>query len=241
MKTVPRFLHGPFRNVMKVVLEEVMASEDPTRKERGWKAFLMLPRMLLHRPSGRWSYFSQQVVFALRSIQQRGVDPISRMGSGRRLGVEPTIMVRCLERCQTRHSSARRVRARWQTWLATRGGITRGPTIPRRGLVCQDVEFWSSACPVSGRGLELVSPWPPVQLVASPGSNRSSFALSFFAASISLFPCLPVWPSTRSSWAPPCSLCKGWDLGKEGVRVGDCDRSDLSGGRRQSHDERHGP
>ena len=52
MKTVPRFLHGPFRNVMKVVLEEVMASEDPTRKERGWKAFLMLPRMLLHRPPG---------------------------------------------------------------------------------------------------------------------------------------------------------------------------------------------
>ena len=52
MKTVPRFLHGPFRNVMKVVLEEVMASEDPTRKERGWKAFLLLPRMLLHRPPG---------------------------------------------------------------------------------------------------------------------------------------------------------------------------------------------
>ena len=52
MKTVPRFLQGPFRNVMKVVLEEVMASDDPTRKERGWKVFLMLPRMLLHRPPG---------------------------------------------------------------------------------------------------------------------------------------------------------------------------------------------
>ena len=52
MKTVPRFLQGPVRNVMKVVLEEVMASEDPTRNERGWKAFLMLPRMLLHRPPG---------------------------------------------------------------------------------------------------------------------------------------------------------------------------------------------
>ena len=38
-------------------------------------------------------------------------------------------------------------------------------------------------------GQELVSPWPPVQLAASPGSNRSSFALSSFAASISLFPC----------------------------------------------------
>ena len=49
MKTVPRFLHGPFRNVMKVVLEE-MASEDPTGKERGWKAFLMLSRMLFAPP-----------------------------------------------------------------------------------------------------------------------------------------------------------------------------------------------
>ena len=42
-------------------------------------------------------------------------------------------------------------------------------------------------------------------------------------------------------WPPPCSLRKGWDFGKEGVRVGDRDRSDLSGGRRQSHDERHAP
>ena len=31
MKTVPRFLQGPFRNVMKVVLEEVMASEEVGR------------------------------------------------------------------------------------------------------------------------------------------------------------------------------------------------------------------
>ena len=50
---------------------------------------------------------------------------------------------------------------------------------------------WTKVKRLSGlrEGLELVSPWPPVQLVASPGSNRSSFALSSFAASISLFPC----------------------------------------------------
>ena len=167
----------------------------------------------------------------------------SRMGSGRRLGVEPTIMVRCLERCQTRHSSARRVRARWQTWLAARGGITRGQTIPRRGLVCQDVKFWSSACPVSGRAWS----WSRLRHLSNLSHHQDrTAALSHCPPSPPQSPSslvralLPVWPSTRS-WPPPCSLHKGWDLGKEGVPVGDCDRSDLSGGRRQSHDERHGP
>ena len=54
-----------------------MASEDPTRKERVWKVFFMLPPMLLHRPPRR-THFSQQVVFAFRSIQQSGVDQIDR-------------------------------------------------------------------------------------------------------------------------------------------------------------------
>ena len=35
MKSVPRFLRGPFRD-----------------QERGWKLFLMIPRMLLHRGPG---------------------------------------------------------------------------------------------------------------------------------------------------------------------------------------------
>ena len=39
---------------------------------------------------------------------------------------------------------------------------------------------------------------------------------------------LPVWPSTRRLWPPPCSLRSGWGLGKEGVRSGDGDCSHLS-------------
>ena len=50
MRSVPRFLHGPFRNAMKMVLEEIVASVEDVRVSRGWKVLLMLPRLLLHRP-----------------------------------------------------------------------------------------------------------------------------------------------------------------------------------------------
>ena len=52
MRSVPRFLHGPFRKAMKMVLEEIMASVEDVRVTRGWKVLLMLPRLLLHRPPG---------------------------------------------------------------------------------------------------------------------------------------------------------------------------------------------
>ena len=49
MKSVPRFLKGPFRNALRVALEEATA-DQLCRQERGWKLFILLPRMLLHRP-----------------------------------------------------------------------------------------------------------------------------------------------------------------------------------------------
>ena len=48
MKVVPKFLRGLCRNAMRVPLEVIV--DNPTRRERGWKLFKMLPRMLLHRP-----------------------------------------------------------------------------------------------------------------------------------------------------------------------------------------------
>ena len=44
-----------------------------------------------------------------------------------------------------------------------------------------------------------------------------------------------------SPWPPPRKKRKGCGVEKEGVRVGDRDCLDLSGGKRQSHDERRGP
>ena len=51
MKNVPRCLVGPFRNALRVALAEVSGGAgNPVQLERGWKLFLLLPRMLLHRP-----------------------------------------------------------------------------------------------------------------------------------------------------------------------------------------------
>ena len=72
MKSVPRFLHGPFRNTLKVAMEEALANSDSVRQERGWKVFLLLPRMLLHRP--RWrAHLTRQVDFKIRGFPTRRV------------------------------------------------------------------------------------------------------------------------------------------------------------------------
>ena len=49
MRSVPHFLQGPFRNAMLMALEEACHPEG-LRKERGWKLFMLLPRLLLHKP-----------------------------------------------------------------------------------------------------------------------------------------------------------------------------------------------
>ena len=49
MKSVPHCLKGPFRNALQLALEEA-SSDDVVRQDRGWKLFLLIPRMLLHQP-----------------------------------------------------------------------------------------------------------------------------------------------------------------------------------------------
>ena len=52
MRTIPRFLWSSFRIAMKVALEEITTGQQARndhQQERGWKLFLALPRMLLHR------------------------------------------------------------------------------------------------------------------------------------------------------------------------------------------------
>ena len=53
MRTVLHFLRSSFRNAMKLALEEATWENyrmNTVRQERGWKLFMLLPRMLLHRP-----------------------------------------------------------------------------------------------------------------------------------------------------------------------------------------------
>ena len=53
MKNIPKFLRGSFRVALRLALEEIsmgFAQNDWLRQVRGWKLFLVLPRLLLHRP-----------------------------------------------------------------------------------------------------------------------------------------------------------------------------------------------
>ena len=46
-------MQGSFRGVLKTIMEEVNAARlarDVLRQSRAWKAFLLLPRLLLHKP-----------------------------------------------------------------------------------------------------------------------------------------------------------------------------------------------
>ena len=60
MKAIPRFLRGSFRNAMRVAMDEALHTNE-VRRTRGMKLFLLLPRMLLHRPGRRWQHFQKQV------------------------------------------------------------------------------------------------------------------------------------------------------------------------------------
>ena len=52
MRTVHHLFRGSFRQAMKLTSEEAIwenCRTDAVRQERGWKLFVILPRMLLHR------------------------------------------------------------------------------------------------------------------------------------------------------------------------------------------------
>ena len=58
MKTVPVFMQGAYRSAMRVAMSEIDAgrsNSDRTRSAAGWRLFMLLPRLLLFRPSrGGW-------------------------------------------------------------------------------------------------------------------------------------------------------------------------------------------
>ena len=49
MRTTPYFLRGPFRNALRLAMEEAIRPGE-VHQSRGWKLFLLLPRLLLHGP-----------------------------------------------------------------------------------------------------------------------------------------------------------------------------------------------
>ena len=49
MKTAPHFLRGLYHSAMRLAVEEA-THRNAARQERGWRLFLLLPRLLLHLP-----------------------------------------------------------------------------------------------------------------------------------------------------------------------------------------------
>ena len=55
MRSIPRIMKGAYRSAMRVVLQEAAQARTEGRELkliRAWKLFLLLPRVLLHRPTG---------------------------------------------------------------------------------------------------------------------------------------------------------------------------------------------
>ena len=69
MKSVPKFLRGPFRTVLRIALREVLSVDAP-RRERGWKLLMLPPppppRQFLFRPG--WLGQQRVIDFAVRQI-----------------------------------------------------------------------------------------------------------------------------------------------------------------------------
>ena len=77
MKSVPHFLRGPYRNAMRLAMEEA-THVVPGRSERGWRLFLLLPRLLLHRPPTRGNIHKNKLAQRFRGWQVTQSDEMER-------------------------------------------------------------------------------------------------------------------------------------------------------------------
>ena len=59
MNTITAFLQGAYKNALKASLQEIRRGQERRNRSveiRGWKLFLVLPRILLHNPQGVGSF-----------------------------------------------------------------------------------------------------------------------------------------------------------------------------------------
>ena len=127
MKSVPRFLRGPFKNALKVAMEAAL-QEDELSQERGWKLFVMLPRMVLHRPPR--GNIAREKLISRFELFTRG---------------EWSSLLEASQTCDERAVVARRRvrgvgdnierRAERATRVGSFGGIVICPTSPRRSSI----------------------------------------------------------------------------------------------------------
>ena len=181
MRSVPRVIRGAYRNAMRVALEEVARGLDErseTRMTRGWKLFLLLPRLLLWRPvrgglvskkdlelrfrsfqTGQWRELLNTSASTTAKIHQRSV-------RRRRHQREETVerrAIRALSRVNLGELSAARQALEGASLApgthATLRALTdpeRRPPMPRRGL-SQEIERWEPEHPFSLDGEMLLT------------------------------------------------------------------------------------
>ena len=113
MKSPPKFVRGAYRAAMRIALEEIVQghqAQNEDRQSRGWKVFVLLPRMLLFRPPRGGLIPKQRVLdrfaeFARGSwtellISSRECSEAARKGSIRRRRTQTDSLEKRAERAQ---------------------------------------------------------------------------------------------------------------------------------------------
>ena len=94
MQNIPSCVKGPFRNAMRLSLEEMTVRGDAVRQERGWKLFMLLPRLLLRPARGG--------LISRKKLEDRFAD----FGRGEWMSLEGSR--KCAEEAATAHRRRRR-------------------------------------------------------------------------------------------------------------------------------------
>ena len=85
MKNPPQFVRGAYNAAMRIALQEIeegFQSQNEERQSRGWKLFLLLPRMPALSSSSKRRHpkatDTRQILALLKRVMDRFVDPESR-------------------------------------------------------------------------------------------------------------------------------------------------------------------
>ena len=79
MKSPPAFVKGAYRAGLRVALREILQGRDHSdnaRSARGWKLFLLLPRMLLFRSTTRWDDPQATSLGSIPVVRAKRVDAV---------------------------------------------------------------------------------------------------------------------------------------------------------------------
>ena len=167
LKSCPHFLRGRFRHCLSVTLQERCRAKlvgDTLGEERAWKAFGLIPHMLLHKPKGAGNVGKQELMerankFArgdwLELMQDRQT---SIQSSAKEHSQEEEQRRRGQAACNgVKHGQVSRARLQklWKHWQSYKGDVLKNGSArshPRCWRVTSGPWIWIRSC--------LRSVWP---------------------------------------------------------------------------------